>query len=269
MHTVHTPGGNQRTGEPWFMAKNVCDSLGLRTDTIRAILDKDEVRDINPNTIGVTPRGRNPLIINESGLYSLILRSRKPEAKAFKKWVTAESLPAMRKTGAYVAAHPDETPDVIMARGLLVAQETIERMQQKQAELEGQVKTQTKEIEVIKPKADVYRLIVGSQLPATKYLDDDEQAVINNPSLTSNPNGKLTIINRPGLYSLILRSRKPEAKAFKRWITHEVLPVIDQHGGYLTPDNKQERALRQQAEFERPYSERSIASRRTELILVW
>lgn len=50
----------------------------------------------------------------------------------------------------------------------------------------------------------------------------------------------MTVVNEPGLYSLVLRSRKPEAKAFKRWITHEVIPAIHKHGGYLTPQKVEE-----------------------------
>lgn len=91
-----------RDGEPWFIAKDICDALELRTDNLRAILEEDEIDTVNPYTIGVAQNGgRAPLIINESGLYSLILRSRKPEAKKFKKWVTAEVLPSIRKHGAY------------------------------------------------------------------------------------------------------------------------------------------------------------------------
>ena len=90
-----------RDGEPWFIAKDICDALELRTDNLRAILEEDEIDTVNPYTIGVAQNGgRAPLIINESGLYSLILRSRKPEAKKFKKWVTAEVLPSIRKHGA-------------------------------------------------------------------------------------------------------------------------------------------------------------------------
>jgi len=88
-------------GEPWFVAKDVCDALGIRSDTVRNILDDDEVSETNPNTIGVAG-GRKPLIISEAGLYSLVLKSRKPEAKAFKRWVTHEVLPSIRKHGAYL-----------------------------------------------------------------------------------------------------------------------------------------------------------------------
>lgn len=113
--------------EPWFVAKDVCDALGIRTDTVRTILDDDEVREIsNPNSIGVT-HGRSPLIVSEAGLYSLILKSRKPEAHAFKRWVTHEVLPSIRRSGGYMVARPDESDAEVLSRALLIAQQTIER----------------------------------------------------------------------------------------------------------------------------------------------
>ncbi len=90
-----------RNDEPWFVAADVCSALEI-VNTARALdrLNDDEkgVHSMN------TPGGNQELsIINESGLYSLILTSRKPEAKKFKKWVTSEVLPAIRKTGRYEA----------------------------------------------------------------------------------------------------------------------------------------------------------------------
>lgn len=84
--------------QPWFFAVDVCASLGL-SDTNKALigLDDDEKREHEQ----YSGSGRRPILINESGLYSLILRSRKAEAKRFKKWVTAEVLPAIRKHGRY------------------------------------------------------------------------------------------------------------------------------------------------------------------------
>lgn len=122
------------SGEPWFVAKDVCDALGIRTDTVRAILDADEVGETNPNSIGVAG-GRKPLVVSEAGLYSLILRSRKPEAKAFKRWVTHEVLPAIRRDGGYMVAR-DETPEETMARAFVIAQATIDRQKSRIAELE-------------------------------------------------------------------------------------------------------------------------------------
>lgn len=106
-----------RDSEPWFVASDVCEALGI-AETHRAIsrLDDDE----KGRHSVTTPGGQQEMtIINESGLYSLILTSRKPEAKKFKKWVTAEVLPAIRKTGRYVAtapAAPSTPPDASRER---------------------------------------------------------------------------------------------------------------------------------------------------------
>lgn len=86
-------------GEPWFVAADVCAVLGITTEQTRR-LDDDE-KGLHSTQ---TPSGTQQMVvINESGLYSLILGSRKPEAKRFKKWVTSEVLPAIRKTGQYSA----------------------------------------------------------------------------------------------------------------------------------------------------------------------
>ena len=83
--------------------------------------------------------------------------------------------------------------------------------------------------------ADVCKalLIVNSRDALTR-IDDDEKGVVS----TDTPGGRqeVTIVNEPGLYALILSSRKPEAKAFKRWITHEVIPAIRKHGAYISPN---------------------------------
>ncbi|WP_321493944.1 phage antirepressor KilAC domain-containing protein [uncultured Desulfobacter sp.] len=112
-------------GTLWWVATDVCRALSIK-DVSMAIkkLDDDEK---GTNKIG-TPGGPQELtIINEPGLYSLILRSRKPEAKIFKRWVTHDVLPAIRKTGGYIAAGAKDTDDEIMARALLVAQDTLNR----------------------------------------------------------------------------------------------------------------------------------------------
>ena len=121
--------GNQvrtimQNGEPWWVLADVCKVLDLKNPTHSANrLDDDERATLNVGRQG------EATIINESGLYSVILTSRKPAAKRFKKWVTSEVLPAIRKTGGYMVAAPDETPEQIMARAILVAQDTIRRQQ--------------------------------------------------------------------------------------------------------------------------------------------
>lgn len=123
------------SGEPWFVAKDVCDALGIDTSHVTRALDDDEVSNL-PNWQN---GGKAPLIITEGGLYTLALRSRKPEAKAFRRWVTHEVLPAIRRDGGYMVAKADETPEETMARAVLIAQKTIER--------------QNKQIEEMRPKA--------------------------------------------------------------------------------------------------------------------
>lgn len=94
-----------RDGEPWFVATDVCDVLTISTEATRR-LDDDEkgLRTVQ------TPGGQQEMtVINESGLYSLTLTSRKPEAKRFKKWVTSEVLPSIRKTGQYAAPKAKRT----------------------------------------------------------------------------------------------------------------------------------------------------------------
>lgn len=94
-------------GEPWFVAKDVCQALLIKNsrDAV-SNLDEDEISDVvltdTRSKNGATQR-RTVTIVNESGLYGLIIQSRKPEAKPFRKWVTKEVLPALRKTGIYAA----------------------------------------------------------------------------------------------------------------------------------------------------------------------
>ena len=120
--------------EPWFIAKDVCDVLGIGTNHLRESgrgLDDDEVMNLPNWEVG----GKAPLIVSEAGFYKLVMRSRKSEAKAFQRWVTHEVLPAIRRTGGYMVAKQDETPEQIMARAVLVAQDTIERQKREIAEL--------------------------------------------------------------------------------------------------------------------------------------
>ena len=97
-HLVRTV---QKEGEPWWVAKDVCEVLDLarQQDSVR-YLDDDEKGVCLVNTPGGS---QEMTIVSEAGLYSLILRSRKPEAKEFKRWVTHEVLPTIRKTGGYLS----------------------------------------------------------------------------------------------------------------------------------------------------------------------
>lgn len=88
-------------GEPWFVGKDIAERLGY-TNPLKAIRDHVDPEDKGVNEMD-TPGGRQPLVfINESGLYSLVLSSKLPSAKAFKRWVTHDVIPTIRKTGGYV-----------------------------------------------------------------------------------------------------------------------------------------------------------------------
>lgn len=89
----------QVDGEPWFVAKDICDALGIiKYRDAMARLDDDERVSILVDTLG----GKQSMTaVNESGLYLLVFQSRKPEARAFRRWVTNEVLPAIRRTGAF------------------------------------------------------------------------------------------------------------------------------------------------------------------------
>lgn len=112
MHAITTPAVFQfhahqvrtviRDGDPWFVAADVCSALGY-ANTSKAIGDHLDDDERSNEQLDRSRMGSKAVIISESGLYALVLRSRKPEARKFAKWVTSEVLPAIRKTGRYEA----------------------------------------------------------------------------------------------------------------------------------------------------------------------
>lgn len=128
---VHPEFGELRTveidGEPWFVGKDVAVALGYKKPE-NAIAN--HVSDEDKTSTLIQGSGSNykskATIINESGLYSLILSSKLPSAKEFKHWVTSEVLPSIRKNGAYIRNQENMTPAEIVARGLIAAQKIIE-----------------------------------------------------------------------------------------------------------------------------------------------
>lgn len=120
-------------GEPWFVAADVCRALGIgnSSDAVKR-LDDDEHALVSIE--GLSRGNDKANIINEPGLYGLVLASRKPEAKAFKRWITHEVIPAIRKTGGYIAGQEKMDDDQLLANALMVAQRKIaERNKQLEA----------------------------------------------------------------------------------------------------------------------------------------
>lgn len=137
-------------GEPWFVGKDVAEILGYANPS-KALSDHvDEEDKLNNESLSSLGQ-RGGWLINESGLYSLILSSKLPNAKAFKRWVTSEVLPAIRRTGAYGVQVPRTLKEALQLA--LEQEEKIEALQ-----LDNSIKTQ--QIAELQPKATYYDLIL-------------------------------------------------------------------------------------------------------------
>lgn len=126
-------------GEPWFVAKDVCDILEISnpSDALQA-LDDDEKTNLGNSYVWSEP-GRRPLIISEPGLYRLVMRSRKPEAKEFQRWVTHEVLPQIRRTGGYIPTADADDDMTILAKAVMIGQRTMEAQKQRIAEQQTRI----------------------------------------------------------------------------------------------------------------------------------
>lgn len=158
-HNIRTVG---KDGEVWFALKDVCSvlTIGNSSDVSRRLDDDEKGVEVID-----TPSGaQETVIINESGLYSVIMRSQKPEAKRFKKWVTSEVLPAIRKTGSYSVAYIPALPTNPVEYLLMVADAI--RDQQNRTD---QIETMVLETAV---KVD--------EIAATKRLEDWQRFELKN-----------------------------------------------------------------------------------------
>ena len=148
-----------RNGEPWFVARDVAVALGY-ADPADAI--QRHCKKINDSNMGVSPSVPSPKIIPESDVYRLVMRSNLPTAIEFQDWVCEEVIPSLRKTGGYMLTKADDTPETIMARAVLVAQETIERLKNRTVELEEDVqRMKPKELFADSVSASESSILVG------------------------------------------------------------------------------------------------------------
>ena len=142
-------------GEPWFVGKDVAMVLGYKNpqEAIRTHVD-DEDKGVSEI---LTPGGKQKVpFINESGLYSLILSSKLPQAKEFKRWVTSVILPALRKTGSYIAGEEHMDEDELIAQGYLA-------LQRKLAARTAELGRANEVIAELAPKAAYYDAVAGSE----------------------------------------------------------------------------------------------------------
>lgn len=144
--------------EPYFVAKDICEILGLKNPTMAINrLDEDERTKLNLGRQGETN------LINEYGLYNLILASRKKEAKDFKRWVTHEVLPSIRKTGGYIAGEENMNEDELVLKAMNVLNKKVENLKEKNRQLEIDNEKQNQLIGELKPKADYTDKILSSK----------------------------------------------------------------------------------------------------------
>ena len=149
-------------GEPWFVGKDVAAALGY-TNPLKAVRDHVDEEDKGVND-SFTPGGKQKIvIINESGLYSLILSSNLEGAKRFKRWVTAEVLPSIRKTGGYIAGEEKMSDEELFMQAFLVAKRKLDERNAEYAKLEKRHEALTAEANIMRPKAEFADAVATSE----------------------------------------------------------------------------------------------------------
>ena len=148
-------------GNVWFCLNDVMKSLGLSHITEL----KKRLQEKGCSNIAVLTNGGNQqmIFIDEPNLYRCIFQSRKTEAEQFQNWVFEEVLPSIRKTGGYIATTQEDTPELIMARALQVAQQTINKHQQQLAQANERIALLTNEVKQSAPKVKSYDEYISSE----------------------------------------------------------------------------------------------------------
>lgn len=142
----------ERDGAPWFVGKDVAEALGY-SNSRDAVSTHVAGEDKATVAFHDGSQNRNMVVINESGLYALVLGSKLPTAKKFKRWVTSEVIPSIRKHGGYINGQENMTPEELMASALLMAQKTL-------ADRDARISTLTVENQIMLPKAEYFDQLV-------------------------------------------------------------------------------------------------------------
>lgn len=221
----------ERYGKKWFLAHDVMKSLGVSNPYLLT----SKVRPENKTYVYVNVATGTPRMIGltEDGLKTLVYRTHKDGRDEYAAWLRDEVLPKVR--GSLPAMKQvDTVPDRVEKNGfeLFTSPEF------------GQIRTVTIDDNPWFVAIDVCRALgIANVTDALKRLDDDEKMTLDSTEGHSGSRGGaqcVNIVNEFGLYSLVLGSRKPGAKAFRRWITHDVIPALRKHGVYATPQVTQQ-----------------------------
>ena len=156
-------------GEPRFCLSDICNALGLQSRHVRERLSDDAVStDTVFDTLG---RRQQVNFVGEDGLYDVVLDSRKPIARKFRKWVTSEVLPAIRRDGGYMVSRQGESEEELMARAIMIAQETIKRKQERIRTLEIQSAEQAAQLIATNETISAMSAEIVTLKEKTSYLD--------------------------------------------------------------------------------------------------
>lgn len=206
--------------EPYFVGRDVAAALGYRNPVAaisQHVDNEDSAKHAIPDNQGFN---QETILINESGVYSLVFGSKLPQAKAFKKWVTTEVLPSIRKTGGYIATNADDTPEMIMARAILVADSTIKKQKH---QLDQALKREA----MLAPKAALM----------DKVMDSDQKIDIGQAAkILQLPFGRNTLFNKLREKGVFFKNRNEPKQEYvdrgyfelkEKWIDR------DNHDGFM------------------------------------
>ena len=192
----------EQDGAPWFVGKDVAEALGY-TDFFGSLKKHVDEEDKLVCQIDSAGQKRGATIINESGLYSLVLSSKLPNAKKFKRWVTSEVLPSIRKNGGYLAGQESMSNEELMARALLMAQNTI-------AERE-------KRIQSLQAQNELKDQIIADFEPIRTYVD----TILESPGTMSTAQIAADYDITPQKLNKILHEERVQRKVNGQWILYK------------------------------------------------
>ena len=209
-------------GEPWFVGKDVAEKLGY-SKARKAIADYVDEED-KKHSYGVTIRdstGREqkPIVINESGMYSLVLGSKLPAANKFKHWITSEVIPSIRMNGGHITGQEN------------IEGRVMNEVQIFENEEFGSVRTTEIDGKTYFAATDIAKAL-GYTNP-NKAVNDHCRAITKCSTPISGKIQSINFIPEGDVYRLIVRSKLPSAERFESWVFDDVLPSIRKNGGYI------------------------------------
>lgn len=200
--------------QPLFCLTDLCQSIGIANPrNAKTRLDEEDVRVVDTLTNG----GKQKLTyISESGMYEIILRSDSDKAKPFRKWVTSEVLPSIRKQGGYMVAKADETEEEVLARALIIANSAIKRRDERIKVLESENKQKTQLLLAQGDQITEMQTEIGNMLPKVNYLD----RILQSKSTVCTTQIAADYGMSAKKFNILLRNYKIQRKVGGQWVLY-------------------------------------------------